>query len=76
MGEIIDDPRLRDKNRVFTGRHDAGKKLGAFIKTLPAIPDPLVLAIPAGGVPVGKEVAIALGPPLLLAIVTIIDPEY
>jgi putative phosphoribosyl transferase len=69
MGEIIDDPRLRDKNRVFTGRHDAGRKLGAFIKTLPGIRDPLVLAIPAGGVPVGKEVAVALGAPLSLAIV-------
>ncbi len=69
MGEIIDEPRIRDKNQVFSSRHDAGRKLGAFLKNVPGIRDPLVLAIPAGGVPVGKEVAIALGAPLSLAIV-------
>ena len=69
MGEIIDNPRLREQRFVFSDRHDAGKQLGAFIRTLPAIRDPLVLAIPAGGVPVGKEVALALGAPLSLAIV-------
>jgi len=69
MGDIIDNPRLREQQFVFSGRHDAGRRLGAFLKTLPAIPDPLVLAIPAGGVPVGKEVARALGAPLALAIV-------
>jgi predicted phosphoribosyltransferase len=69
MGEIIDKPRLREQRFVFSDRHDAGRQLGAFIRTLPAIRDPLVLAIPAGGVPVGKEVALALGAPLSLAIV-------
>ena len=54
---------------VFSDRHDAGRRLGALIKTLPAIRNPLVLAIPAGGVPIGKEVAAALGAPLSLAIV-------
>lgn len=69
MGDVIDNPWLREQTFVFSDRHDAGKQLGAFIKTLPAIPDPLVLAIPAGGVPVGREVARALGAPLSLAIV-------
>jgi len=69
MGDIIDNPRLRERRFVFSDRHDAGRQLGAFIKTLPAIRDPLVLAIPAGGVPIGKEVAVALGAPLSLAIV-------
>jgi len=69
MGDVIDNPRLRERTLVFSDRHDAGKQLGAFIQTLPAIPGPLVLAIPAGGVPVGKEVARALGAPLSLAIV-------
>ena len=69
MGDIIDDPRLRERRFVFSDRHDAGRQLGTFIKTLPAIRDPLVLAIPAGGVPIGKEVAVALGAPLSLAIV-------
>jgi predicted phosphoribosyltransferase len=69
MGDILDSPRLREQRFVFKDRHDAGKQLGAFIKTLPAIKKPLVLAIPAGGVPVGREVAVALGAPLSLAIV-------
>ena len=69
MGEITDDPRLRERRYVFTDRHDAGRRLGALVRTLPAIHDPLVLAIPAGGVPIGREVAAALGAPLSLAIV-------
>ncbi len=69
MGDIIDNPRLRDRKFVFTDRHDAGRQLGTLVKTLPGISNPLVLAIPAGGVPVGREVAAALGAPLSLAIV-------
>jgi len=69
MGEIIDNPRLRERRFVFSSRHDAGRQLGAFLKTLPALNDPYVLAIPAGGVPIGKEVARALSAPLSLAIV-------
>jgi predicted phosphoribosyltransferase len=69
MGEIIDNPRLRERRFVFSSRHDAGRQLGAFLKTLPVFNDPHVLAIPAGGVPIGKEVAQALGAPLSLAIV-------
>lgn len=69
MGEIVDDPLLRERTRVFSGRHDAGRKLGAFLLFLPSITQPLVLAIPAGGVPVGKEIAAALGAPFFLAIV-------
>jgi putative phosphoribosyl transferase len=69
MGDITDNPRLRERKYVFENRHDAGRQLGALIKTLPAIRDPLVLAIPAGGVPVGREVAGALGAPLSLAVV-------
>ena len=69
MGTIVDDSRLRERTYVFSDRHDAGRELGTFIKTLPALHDPVVLAIPAGGVPVGKEVALALSVPLSLAIV-------
>jgi predicted phosphoribosyltransferase len=69
MGDITDNPRLRERRFVFKDRHDAGKQLGTFIKTLPAISNPLVLAIPAGGVPVGREVAVTLGAPLSLAVV-------
>jgi putative phosphoribosyl transferase len=69
MGDIFDDPRLRERKFVFSDRHDAGKQLGAFLAARPVMHDPLVLAIPAGGVPIGKEIAIALGAPLSLAIV-------
>lgn len=69
MGNITDNPRLREQRFVFEDRHDAGRQLGALVKTLPVIHDPLVLAIPAGGVPVGREVAVALGAPLSLAVV-------
>lgn len=69
MGGIIDNPRLREQRFVFRDRHDAGRQLGAFIRTFPAASNPLVLAIPAGGVPVGTELARALGAPLSLAVV-------
>jgi len=69
MSEIIDNPRLREQKFVFRDRHDAGQQLAVFLKTLPGIRDPLVLAIPAGGVPVGREIALALKAPLSLAVV-------
>jgi predicted phosphoribosyltransferase len=69
MGSVIDSPRLRERTGVFSDRHDAGRQLGVFLKTLSGIRNPLVLAIPAGGVPVGAEVAKALGAPFSLAIV-------
>jgi predicted phosphoribosyltransferase len=69
MGNIVDNPRLREHRFVFRDRHDAGRQLGAFLRTLPAIREPQVLAIPAGGVPVGREVAMALGAPFSLAVV-------
>ena len=69
MGSIIDDPRLRDKRYVFSDRHDAGKKLGALIKSRGLLQEPVVIAIPAGGVPIGIEIARTLHAPISLAIV-------
>jgi predicted phosphoribosyltransferase len=69
MGIIIDNPRLREQRFVFYDRHDAGRKLGALINSRPLLPDPVVMAIPAGGVPVGVEIARTLGAPIGLAIV-------
>ena len=49
--------------RIFKNRTEAGKKLAE--KLLPYKKEnPLVLAMPRGGVPVGYEVATALGSPL------------
>ncbi len=51
MGIIIDNPRFRDKRFVFTDRHDAGRKLADLILSRPLPQEPLVMPIPAGGVP-------------------------
>lgn len=47
----------------FRDRRDAGQRLAAELKAR-APEDPVVLALPRGGVPVGFEVANALGAPL------------
>lgn len=52
---------------LFRDRADAGKKLAQRVQEL-ALGDAVVLAIPAGGVPVGAELAKALGAPLDLMI--------
>ncbi len=69
MGGILDNPQLRERRFVFTDRQDAGKQLGMFIRSHLEYPDPVVAAIPAGGIPVGKGVALALGASLELAVV-------
>lgn len=47
----------------FADRHDAGRQLAARLTEL-ASADPVVLALPRGGVPVAREIADALGAPL------------
>jgi predicted phosphoribosyltransferase len=69
MGVIIENPKLRDRHFVFTSRHNAGRQLGEFLKKRPGITVPIVCAIPAGGVPVGIEIAHTLRAPLTLIIV-------
>lgn len=50
-------------SRPFRDRTQAGRALAARLGTLD-LPDPVVLALPRGGVPVGYEVARALRAPL------------
>jgi len=52
---------------LYHDRTDAGKKLGQELQKL-ELEDPVVLAVPSGGVPVGKEVAEILRAPLDLVI--------
>lgn len=63
---------------VFANRVEAGRALGAALLGM-ALDDPVVLALPRGGVPVAVEVARALRAPLDLLLVRKIgapfDPE-
>jgi len=47
----------------FLDRHDAGRQLAAKLEAYAGRDDVIVLALPRGGVPVGYEVAHALGAP-------------
>jgi putative phosphoribosyl transferase len=48
----------------FRDRHDAGRRLASELRAYANRADVIVLALPRGGVPVGHEVASALGAPL------------
>jgi predicted phosphoribosyltransferase len=58
-----------DEQRAFEDRKAAGRTLAARLREYAGRPDVLVLALPRGGVPVGFEVAEALGAPLDLFLV-------
>ena len=66
-------------NRRFRDRTEAGEKLGEALRER-AIDVELVLAIPRGGLPIGRAVADALGVPLDIVVASKIgapgNPEY
>jgi len=49
---------------LFRDRYDAGRVLARKLRSYAQRPDVVILALPRGGVPVGYEVARALGAPL------------
>jgi putative phosphoribosyl transferase len=53
---------------LFDDRRDAGRRLGRRLREL-GLPDPVVLALPRGGVVVGAEAARLLGAPLDVVLV-------
>jgi predicted phosphoribosyltransferase len=55
--------RGEERGMAFTDRTDAGKRLAETLTEVP-MRNPIVLALPRGGVVVGYEVALALGVPL------------
>ncbi|NYT07147.1 MAG: phosphoribosyltransferase [Methanomicrobiales archaeon] len=69
MGRILEDPSLHNRTMVFLDRTDAGVKLAAFIQAHLELDEPMVCAIPAGGIPVGLELARAFGTSLVPAVV-------
>ena len=57
MLEIVDDPSLRNQIHVFTDRSTAGKILATHLKEYENRKDTIILAIPAGGVPVAIQIS-------------------
>jgi predicted phosphoribosyltransferase len=51
-------------DRLFRDRRDAGRALAGLLERYADRPNVVILALPRGGVPVGYEVATALGAPL------------
>ncbi len=75
-----DDPaQFVPVSRVFRDRRDAGRRLSGLLGHLRS-EEPVVAAIPRGGVPVAAEVADALGAPLDIIVVRKIgapqNPEF
>ncbi len=66
---VFDLPELRNRARVFRDRAHAGAVLAGMLEQLRGT-DTLILAIPAGGVPVAVEVAAQLKLPLDVAVVS------
>jgi predicted phosphoribosyltransferase len=71
MSRTIELPALRDRIHVFADRADGGRALAALVDE-----GELVLAIPAGGVPVAIAVADRLRLPLDVAVVSKITPSW
>lgn len=56
MSNIVEDRNLRNKSFIFEDRSDAGRRLSHLLSEYKDS-DSIVLAIPSGGVPVGKEIS-------------------
>jgi len=55
--EIIEDPLLRNQIHLFSDRNNAGEILAAHLKKYENRKDTIILAIPAGGVPVAIQIS-------------------
>jgi len=66
---VTEDATLHNRAHVFSDRAAAGRVLAGLLADL-AAKDTLLLAIPAGGVPVGAAMATVLGLPLSVLVVS------
>jgi putative phosphoribosyl transferase len=69
LHNIIERPELRERTRVFRDRAHAGEVLAEMLDAYRQS-DAVVLAIPAGGVPLGAVIARKLQIPLEVAVVS------
>jgi len=72
---IVELPDLCNRTRVFQDREHAGQVLAQMLRAYEDT-SATVLAIPAGGVPVGAEIARELHLPLYAAVVSKITPPW
>ncbi len=68
MGKLIYDDRLKNKVYIFEDREEAGERLAEFIKDF-IDKNSIILAVPSGGVPVGKKLSKKLKIPFDLILV-------
>jgi putative phosphoribosyl transferase len=62
--KVVEHPELRDRIGVYRDRVEAGGYLAGELKEYACDPEVIVLAVPAGGVPVGCQIARSLKVPL------------
>ena len=70
LAEIVENSNFRDKIHVFDDRSHAGEVLAKWLKQYEDREDAIILAIPAGGVPVAVQVSKKLNIPWDLAVTT------
>ena len=79
MGGVIFDDNLKERLHVFKDRFHAGELLAEMLKRNLSLGDAIILAIPAGGIPVGYEISCRLNIPMDVVIVRKLqipwDPE-
>jgi putative phosphoribosyl transferase len=69
MARIIEEPAYRECTCIFRDRFEAGKLLAEKLRKYAGKANVILLAVPAGGIPVGYVVAHELGIPMEVAIV-------
>jgi putative phosphoribosyl transferase len=57
LAEIVENPEFRDKIHVFDDRSHAGELLAEWLKQYENREEVIIIAIPAGGVPVAVQVS-------------------